>query len=167
MRLNEVLGWNIKTDGIYGDQTRSAVRGYQTYVGLEPDGIVGPKTWDALIVRRIDRAPRSTRYADLVEEELFDMQIAKPVAPTFRGVQQYVSAIGPQPMPPQVNVVSLPGVTVNADRQYPAVQQYGSPIGPMHMIASTPWYLWAVLAIGGLWMISGESKKKKQPRRHR
>jgi hypothetical protein len=42
------LGENIAVDGIFGDGTFSAVCDFQTWKGLEPDGVVGPKTWDAI-----------------------------------------------------------------------------------------------------------------------
>lgn len=38
----------ISTDGIFGEQTRQAVIGFQRYAGLTPDGIVGNQTWDRL-----------------------------------------------------------------------------------------------------------------------
>ena len=38
----------IPADGIFGGQTDTAVRHYQTRAGLQVDGIVGPATWAAL-----------------------------------------------------------------------------------------------------------------------
>ncbi len=35
-------------DGIFGEDTARAVREFQTYYGLEPDGIVGRQTWGAI-----------------------------------------------------------------------------------------------------------------------
>lgn len=42
------LGENIRVDGIFGDVTFHAVCDFQTARGLEPDGVVGPKTWAAI-----------------------------------------------------------------------------------------------------------------------
>lgn len=39
-------------DGIYGPETKAAVMGFQKSHGLEPDGIVGPKTIEALKASR-------------------------------------------------------------------------------------------------------------------
>ena len=36
-------------DGDFGPNTESAVKAFQTHKGLDPDGIVGPLTWDKLI----------------------------------------------------------------------------------------------------------------------
>lgn len=40
---------SAKIDGVFGTITDRAVRAFQALVKLEPDGIVGPKTWAALL----------------------------------------------------------------------------------------------------------------------
>jgi len=47
--LNRVMGLQLKVDSISGMQTRSAIRSFQQRQGLMPDGIVGPRTEQALI----------------------------------------------------------------------------------------------------------------------
>jgi len=47
--LLRVKGYTLSADGIFGPQTQSAVKGFQTAKGLAVDGIVGPNTWTALI----------------------------------------------------------------------------------------------------------------------
>lgn len=46
--LRELGYYNGAIDGIFGFQTYNAVQRFQTQYGLTVDGIVGPKTWDAL-----------------------------------------------------------------------------------------------------------------------
>jgi hypothetical protein len=47
--LNRILGVNLPVNGVMDDQTRSAVRDFQTKKGLPPDGIVGPPTERAIV----------------------------------------------------------------------------------------------------------------------
>lgn len=47
-RLNGLGYWCGTADGIFGVNTRSAVRRFQSAKGLSVDGIVGPKTYSAL-----------------------------------------------------------------------------------------------------------------------
>ena len=42
-------GYNLKEDGIFGNNTLSAVKDYQKKNALEVDGVVGNKTWTALL----------------------------------------------------------------------------------------------------------------------
>lgn len=48
-KLNEVGGYQLKIDGIFGVNTYNAVIGFQAQKGLKKDGICGPKTWEALL----------------------------------------------------------------------------------------------------------------------
>ena len=38
----------LDVDGMYGPKTENAVKAFQKYYGLVPDGIVGPLTWARL-----------------------------------------------------------------------------------------------------------------------
>lgn len=54
--------WNWGGPDTFGPQTEEAVKRFQMAEGLEPDGIVGPKTWAALD-RELDKStnePRTT-----------------------------------------------------------------------------------------------------------
>lgn len=47
-QLLNAKGINITVDGVFGSATRAAVVQFQQQSGLAVDGIVGPKTWQAL-----------------------------------------------------------------------------------------------------------------------
>lgn len=50
-RLQEILntqGYGLDVDGIFGSNTKNAVKQYQAANGLQADGIVGDQTWGAL-----------------------------------------------------------------------------------------------------------------------
>ena len=46
--LNE-YGQTVGIDGVFGNQTRTAVINIQTIAGITADGIVGKKTWKVLV----------------------------------------------------------------------------------------------------------------------
>jgi GH25 family lysozyme M1 (1,4-beta-N-acetylmuramidase) len=47
--LLDAHGATVDVDGDFGPATRTAVVSFQSAHGLEPDGIVGPNTWQALV----------------------------------------------------------------------------------------------------------------------
>ena len=46
------LGFKVKTDGVYGQQSQDAARFYQATHHLQQDGVVGPQTWLKSIVAK-------------------------------------------------------------------------------------------------------------------
>jgi len=64
-RVEKVQTWlGQSADGVYGKQTKAAVRRWQRRHGLAPDGVVGPATWSAL--RRAYARTRRTSGATRV-----------------------------------------------------------------------------------------------------
>ena len=64
--LNALRAWfpaipSLSVDGIFGAGTQSAVMAFQRAVGLTPDGIVGPATWNAL-VKNYEEMMRTKNY---------------------------------------------------------------------------------------------------------
>lgn len=57
------------TDGIFGSATEDAVKQFQSEAGLAADGIVGPKTWEALHVYMVQ--PGDT-LSGIAEQQLED-----------------------------------------------------------------------------------------------
>ncbi len=67
--LGDLLGFDRgPNDGIYGLDTRDAVRGIQQHLGLQEDGICGPITWRA-IRRAVDAMAEGVERRALAERD--------------------------------------------------------------------------------------------------
>lgn len=69
-------GYDIVADGIFGAITETAVKAFQRRVGLDDDGVVGPKTWAALADGLPDvetEAPEKSWDSMTLEEKVEDL----------------------------------------------------------------------------------------------
>lgn len=48
-KINQLGGYHLKIDGIFGPNTYNCLIGFQAQKGLNKDGICGPKTWEAML----------------------------------------------------------------------------------------------------------------------
>lgn len=48
-RLTAIGVFSGAIDGVFGAETQTAVEAAQRRFNLEPDGVVGPATWEALL----------------------------------------------------------------------------------------------------------------------
>lgn len=54
------LGYDVVADGDFGPATVDAIKEFQTTQGIEPDGLIGPATYEALLGRDMPDISRST-----------------------------------------------------------------------------------------------------------
>ena len=53
----KVGGPQLEVDGQFGDQTRASVAAFQSYWGLQVDGVVGAETWNILCAPQMGPGP--------------------------------------------------------------------------------------------------------------
>ena len=56
------LGYDVAADGAFGPATAEAVKAFQASQGLEPDGLVGPATYAALLGKSMPEVSRGSNY---------------------------------------------------------------------------------------------------------
>ncbi len=75
--LNQA-GYELDTDGVFGQKTLSAVRSYQQQKGLDVDGKVGPKTWEALTGSGSVSASGAEASKNATAEKVKEYEAARP-----------------------------------------------------------------------------------------
>ncbi len=69
--LLKARGYNLNADGTFGPITQSRVEDFQTDKNLSEDGIVGPETWEALIIQvnQGDTGPEVSAVQKLLKDK--------------------------------------------------------------------------------------------------
>ncbi|MCU0567018.1 MAG: peptidoglycan-binding protein [Oculatellaceae cyanobacterium Prado106] len=87
--LRQRINFDLKVDGIFGQQTEDLVKAYQFLVFLSQDGIVGPQTWAALDANKPVNKPilrRGSNSEDVRRvQSVLKFQGAVPVELNFKG----------------------------------------------------------------------------------
>lgn len=79
----KAAGANIKADGVFGRNTSTAVRSFQSSAGIGVDGVVGPRTWDKLNSGKVEisttraastaaPAPKTSAQSDVSGEAIVE-----------------------------------------------------------------------------------------------
>lgn len=82
--LNDAGGYNLKTDGIFGDKTLAAVKDYQAKNGLAVDGIAGANTMTKL--KGTSATPSTTPSAATVVNTTIPNMLSASTATAPQGV---------------------------------------------------------------------------------
>ena len=72
--LNKIFNENLKIDGIFGQITQNIVKDFQSIIGLNADGIVGPLTWAALRTKLNDVSPEQEQPIEKEEPVINDQK---------------------------------------------------------------------------------------------
>ena len=84
-RMLERRGFDVgQADGVFGAKTSAAVEAFQTKRGLQVDGIVGPKTMEALNWNRAKQEADSEATAEAAGGDFGAAPVADPAAAASR-----------------------------------------------------------------------------------
>lgn len=97
--LQDILsknGSSLKVDGIFGAGTRSAVRAFQKKHDLDVDGVVGPKTWNALLMTQgvVEEEPEVQPDEDFMDSFTTEQKVAIIWAMLEDDLRKFIEANG-------------------------------------------------------------------------
>lgn len=128
-------GGVLKVDGDFGPATRDAVKSFQVIEGLDADGVVGPKTFEAL-----------ARYRSSIDEDL--------------GVVSMTSL--PETAEGGAGSIGGVGMVAAADKINDIADKLGGADGIFHHISNGLYVVGAVLIVGGIvWAGYGWLKSRR------
>jgi peptidoglycan hydrolase-like protein with peptidoglycan-binding domain len=98
-RLDDIGCGPIEADGIFGSETESAVKLFQTRRNLQADGVVGPLTWTELFAEppRILDQPPAGILATALDAALSQEGVRETGRNRGPEVDQYISRVGLTP----------------------------------------------------------------------
>ncbi|MFE4416162.1 peptidoglycan-binding protein [Streptomyces sp. NPDC056821] len=73
----------VTADGVFGKNTRTAVRNFQTRAHLKADGVIGPKTWNALLTTSPATKPAPSTFKPAGNTAALAGQVLKNRGITF------------------------------------------------------------------------------------
>ncbi len=108
-RLLTNLGYSLNIDGVYGEKTKNVVTRYQTDNNLLIDGVVGPKTYEKLLLKNGYNEAEAyinsrdffskTKYFIYVNLSKFTVSIFSGRNKEWQLIKQYPATIGKKQTP--------------------------------------------------------------------
>jgi peptidoglycan hydrolase-like protein with peptidoglycan-binding domain len=141
--LNKLTGARLAVDGISGTYTRSAIRSFQTRVGLVADGIVGPLTESALLkagasnppgFQKTPRAPTtppgSTPLSPTYISISSGVQLSPAIETALRGLDEHFKRAnlrvtltsGVRSTEKQLSIIREQAIKRGIDKKYPSIR---------------------------------------------
>lgn len=133
LQSNGIITSRVSQDGVFGSGTRSAVQQFQRYAGLSVDGIVGEKTWDAIMnqIHVLNVSPNIP-----VASRSYFLTSGSRGLSVYK-MQEYINAISNTT--PCLKPIAADGIFGNATRQAVSMYQYYYGIEPDGVLGSVTW----------------------------
>lgn len=133
LQSNGIITSRVSQDGVFGSGTRSAVQQFQRYAGLSVDGIIGEKTWDAIMdqLNNLNVSPNIP-----VASRSYFLSLGTRGLDVYK-MQQYISAIANTT--PCIKPITADGIFGNNTRQAVSMYQYYYNINPDGVLGSVTW----------------------------